>query len=392
MFVPYCFKIGRECPFADEIEKDPRLIFVLMPFATEFDEIYQQGIKPTWEELGFRVLRADEEFHIHDIMCRAICQNIQRARFIVADMTGRNPNVFYELGLAHAFGKPVILITQHKDYVPFDLQAILYINYGVGRENIAELRRGLKRMAEGLLATEAAPQSTSPKLVDLVSDRVSRRLPEVIVWEKDSKEMVLIPAGEFLMGTSEARAQGLAGQGGQDFFSRETPQHRVYQPDFYMDRYPVTNAQYRQFIEAGGYETEAYWTEAGWTRKEQENWQQPRLWDDARFNGDRQPVVGVSWYEALAYARWAGKILPGEAQWEKAAGWDPAARQKRKYPWGDAWKEDKGNIGNKHEQTTDVGSYPEDQSAYGLLDVAGNVREWCRTRPPHKERGSHSRR
>jgi hypothetical protein len=133
MFVPYCFKIGRECPFGGEIEEDPQLVFVLMPFAPEFDQIYQQGIKPAWEELGFRVLRADEEFHVHDIMCHAICQNIQRARFIVADMTGRNPNVFYELGLAHAFGKPVILITPHKDYVPFDLQAILYINYGVGR-------------------------------------------------------------------------------------------------------------------------------------------------------------------------------------------------------------------------------------------------------------------
>ncbi len=66
MFVPYCFKIGRECPFGGEIEEDPLLVFVLMPFAPEFDEIYQQGIKPAWEELGFRVLRSDEEFHVHD--------------------------------------------------------------------------------------------------------------------------------------------------------------------------------------------------------------------------------------------------------------------------------------------------------------------------------------
>jgi len=152
MFVPYCFKIDRECPF--EIEEENDLAFVLMPFAPEFDEIYQQGIKKVWEELGFRCLRSDEDIHTHDIMCRAICQNIQRARFIVTDMTGRNPNVFYELGLAHAFGKPVILVTQRAEDVPFDLKAILYIDYG---GDIKKLNQRLKDMAEGLLAIGVAP-------------------------------------------------------------------------------------------------------------------------------------------------------------------------------------------------------------------------------------------
>jgi len=149
MFVPYCFKIGRECPF--EIEGEDDFAFVLMPFAPEFDEIYRQGIKEVWNELGFRCLRSDEDIHTHDIMCHAICQNIQRAHFIVADMTGRNPNVFYELGLAHAFGKPVILITQRAEDVPFDLKAILYIDYG---GDIKKLNQKLTEMAEGLLATE----------------------------------------------------------------------------------------------------------------------------------------------------------------------------------------------------------------------------------------------
>jgi hypothetical protein len=151
MFVPYCFKIGRECPF--EIEEEDDFAFVLMPFAPEFTEIYQQGIKKAWEELGFRCLRSDEDIHTHDIMCRAICQNIQRARFIVADMTGRNPNVFYELGLAHAFGKPVILVTQRAKDVPFDLKAILYIDYG---GDINKLNQELTKMAEGLLAGKVA--------------------------------------------------------------------------------------------------------------------------------------------------------------------------------------------------------------------------------------------
>ncbi len=152
MFVPYCFKIGRECPF--EIKEENDFAFVLMPFASEFDEIYRHGIKEAWEEMGFRCLRSDEDIHTHDIMCRAICQNIQRARFIVADMTGRNPNVFYELGLAHAFGKPVILITQRAEDVPFDLKAILYIDYG---GDIKKLNQRLKEMVEGLLVTGVAP-------------------------------------------------------------------------------------------------------------------------------------------------------------------------------------------------------------------------------------------
>ena len=90
--------------------------------------------------------------------------------------------------------------------------------------------------------------------------------------------------------------------------------------------------------------------------------------------------MGVSWYEAVAYSRWAGKSLPAETQWEKAAGWDPATKTKRRYPWGNEYAADKGNFGQKHEQTTEVGQYPEDSSVYGLQDVIGNVMEWCSTR------------
>jgi sulfatase modifying factor 1 len=379
--VPYCFKIGRECPFGDEIEEDPKLVFVLTPFAPEFDEVYQQGIKPTWEELDFRVLRADEEFHVHDIMCRAICQNIQRARFIVADMTGRNPNVFYELGLAHAFGKPVILITQHKDDVPFDLQSIPYINYGVGEENIAELRGGLKKMVQGLLEMEAMPPLPSRKLVDVVSDREVRKLPEVIFGEQDSKEMILIPAGEFLMGTTEAMAKDLAEQVGQDFFSRETPQHRVHLPDFYIDRYAVTNAEFQRFVEATSYRTQAekdgygrVWNGSRWEQVEEADWLHPQGPHSSLEERMDHPVIQVSWNDAVAYARWAGKRLPSEREWEKAA----RGGDGREWPWGSEWVEGKCNSREVGiEDTTPVGFYsPVSDSPYGVADVIGNVWEW----------------
>jgi formylglycine-generating enzyme required for sulfatase activity len=165
-----------------------------------------------------------------------------------------------------------------------------------------------------------------------------------------------------------------------DARDNEKPQHEVWLAGYYIDRYPVTNEHYRAFLEAGGYEQREFWSEAGWAKKEEQNWTEPRFWDDESYNQPRQPVVGVSWYEALAYARWAGVMLPSEAHWEKAAGWDPVAKHKRKYPWGDAWEESKGNWGGKHDAPTPVGQYPEDRSAFGLLDVAGNVYEWTSTR------------
>ena len=131
--------------------------------------------------------------------------------------------------------------------------------------------------------------------------------------------MVLVPAGEFLMGSPDDD---------RDAEDREKPQHRVYLPAYYLDRTPVTNAQYRRFIEAGGYGNAAYWKEASaagrWKDGAYIDYDakprtQPVYWKDAQWNGDPQPVVGVTWYEALAYTRWTGKRLPTEAEWEKAA-------------------------------------------------------------------------
>jgi formylglycine-generating enzyme required for sulfatase activity len=192
--------------------------------------------------------------------------------------------------------------------------------------------------------------------------------------------MVLIPAGPFLMGSPD---------GDPDARRDEKPQHEVYLPDFYIDRTPVTNAQYRRFVEAGGYAQANYWTEAAdagrwkdgaYIDYDDEPRAQPYFWEDTKWNGDRQPVVGVSWYEALAYARWAGKRLPGEAEWEKAAGWDPDAGRKRRYPWGDEWREGCANTEEAGRGvTTPVETYLQGASPCGALDMAGNVWEWCQT-------------
>jgi formylglycine-generating enzyme required for sulfatase activity len=144
---------------------------------------------------------------------------------------------------------------------------------------------------------------------------------------------------------------------------------------FRLSRYPVTNSQYRAFIEAGGYRERSYWSDAGWAWLQQTGVIQPVYWDERRWNGPSQPVVGVSFWEAEACCRWAGGRLPTEQEWEAAArGPDGCA-----YPWGDAWED---GICNSEEtgldETSTVGLFPRShQRELGIADMAGNVEEWC---------------
>jgi hypothetical protein len=126
---------------------NPRLVFAIMPFAPEFHDVYQLAIKPTVEELGLECKRADDFFHIRDIM-DVIRENITAARLIVADMSDNNPNVFYELGYAQGIGKSVILITKDRSKVPFDLRAINSIEY----TRIADLKNNLRQVLDAFFA------------------------------------------------------------------------------------------------------------------------------------------------------------------------------------------------------------------------------------------------
>jgi len=151
--------------------------------------------------------------------------------------------------------------------------------------------------------------------------------------------------------------------------------HEVWLDAFWIDRYPVTNAQWAAFMEADGYRRQELWTEAGWEWKEKgEQLSEPEEWNKHRRKLDH-PVQGICWYEALAYARWVGKALLREAQWEKAA----RGTDGRRYPWGDEFDQDKCNTGESGiGDTTPVGRYcPAGDSPYGVADMAGNVYEWC---------------
>jgi formylglycine-generating enzyme required for sulfatase activity len=151
-----------------------------------------------------------------------------------------------------------------------------------------------------------------------------------------------------------------------------------------MDIYEVTNVQFRKFIEANGYTSELYWSQAGWQWVEDREQRQPSYWDDEAVNQPEQPVVGVTWYEADAYCRWAGKALPTDAQWEKAC----RGPDGHLYPWGDQPLETDGDkMTSKADeiQNAVVGSTPQAQTPDGIHDLAGSVLEWTATEKAHQE-------
>ncbi len=141
-----------------------------------------------------------------------------------------------------------------------------------------------------------------------------------------------------------------------------------------LSRYPVTNSQFEKFIEDGGYQTQVHWSDEGWKWLQKARVTEPRFYHDHRYYGLNQPVVGVSWYEAEAFCRWAGGRLPSEREWEAAA----RGREARVYPWDGPWED---GICNTKESglgtTSPVGLFPRSRQAdFGLEDLAGNVWEW----------------
>lgn len=189
---------------------------------------------------------------------------------------------------------------------------------------------------------------------------------EYSVGGRDLKEMVLIPAGDFWMGSD-------------DKDENEKPMHKVHVEAFYIDKYPVTNAEFARFVEASGYVTEAEEANKGWIWQSEwrevagASWRRPTGPGSSVDDKPDHPVVLVSWNDARAYCHWAGKRLPTEAEWEKAARGTDA----RKWPWGSEWDPTRLNSGERgHGTTTAVGFYPNGLSYYGVSDMAGNVWEW----------------
>jgi formylglycine-generating enzyme required for sulfatase activity len=234
----------------------------------------------------------------------------------------------------------------------------LYRRYDSVEEFAELVREDLEAWLEEAAARRAAPSQGTGAAAAAAREPVVFR----------GREYAYVLPGPFTMGTeptrlAELKARGLEGESPLP----ETPAHPVDLPGFYLARAPVTQADYRRFVAETGHRVPFC----------DDEWSAPYNWDlKARcFPADRadHPVVLVSWHDAQAYCRWLGGRLPTEAEWEKAA----RGTDRREWPWGDVWQEGRANAASP-EGTAAVGLYsPRGDSPYGLMDMAGNVWEWC---------------
>ncbi|MFQ5537595.1 MAG: ergothioneine biosynthesis protein EgtB [Gemmatimonadota bacterium] len=198
----------------------------------------------------------------------------------------------------------------------------------------------------------------------------------------DPGAMVHIPGGEVIHGTDDRTAA----------YDNERPAHAVTLTPFWMDAHPVTNGQYLAFMEDGGYATRDHWSDEGWAWLQDEGAAAPKYWEktgqgwqartmDRTVPVDpERPVCHVCYWEAEAFARWAGKRLPTEFEWEAAASWDFDAGAKRTYPWGaEAPSILRANLDATAFETAPVGTYPAGVSPAGCWGMLGDVWEWTAT-------------
>ncbi len=236
-------------------------------------------------------------------------------------------------------------------YTLADARYQQHLDSVLGSSGIFSLAGQQVPFADRLEAAEALGQAGDPRL------------------EKDN--WIAIPAGKFWMGAQKTDKKGRNYD--PEAYEDEEPVREVELKAYRMGKYPVTVWEYGKFMEAEGYQKREYWAAGGWEDgAPAPQFTEPGSWAEQQQHPNR-PVVEVSWYEAMAYCAWKGCRLPSEAEWERAA----RGPNGRRYPWGEgAPDETRANYDQKVGHPTPVGLYPQGDSAEGLSDVAGNVREW----------------
>lgn len=277
-----------------------------------------------------------------------------------------------------------VWVGERKIWTSGDGNSYVHSNVAPGPYQIVARREGHREWTRSVVVTANQPAQVHVDIETLG--------PPKVIQGDDGADMMLVPAGEFWMGSSPATVTKLVEECQKHqsqpseaqcftWYERELPRHRVALDAVYIDRHEVTNALFERFVRATGYKTTAEREGTGWA------WQQKdRTWKWVKVEGaewrkptgagssglPQHPVVQVSWHDAEAYCRWAGKRLPTEAEWEKAA----RSTDGRRYPWGEQWDASKANGQMTVGTTKPVGSYPAGVTPYGIQDMSGNAAEW----------------
>jgi len=292
--------------------------------------------------------------------CDVLIALIGRQWLTITDATGRrrldNPEDFVRLEIATALDRNIRVIPVLVRGAPMlrstDLPDALK---KLARRNALEIsdtrfHYDVDRLIETLEKVLGVSEPAPP------TPKVRRREKAPPARQPFEPEMVLIPAGDFLMGSDPSVDKNAQ--------EDEQPQHTLSLPDYHLAKTPVTNAQYAAFVQATGHS-------------------QPEGWEHGKPPSGKEdhPVVYVFWHDAVVYCRWLSEVtgrpyrLPSEAEWEKGA----RGTDGRIYPWGNQWDAKRCNTRGSGRGTTPVGAYPEGASPYELLDMAGNVWEWTRS-------------
>lgn len=231
---------------------------------------------------------------------------------------------------------------------------IIVASWIIGCQQSAQLKETETGWVDRILRyVPGTKASSEPRKKEIVTTKTGR-LPREIGRDEGFSKMILIPEGRFQMGTTDSIAQTIARSYEVLFWEDEQPRHLVKLDAYYIDKYEVSNSQYKKFLDITGYKEE------------------PKYWRDPKFRQPNQPVIGVTWENANQYAIWTGKRLPTEAEWERAA----VGIFGNIYPWGNEFDENKLNFDLRIGRTTNVAGFPNGATASGIMNLAGNAAEW----------------
>lgn len=375
-----------------------KICFVIMPFS---ETNSKNGLitKQNWKYLidlirrllmpmGYKVIRGDTINKSGSII-KDVVSNLIQSELVIADLTGLNPNVMYEVGVRHALSNKTILLSQDVASLPFDLQDLRTIEYSLTADGPKDLRKVLKETVKEV--DEAPKDDIDNPVLEFLTHNTDMPLPNVVAQiasykklltpqeetqEQEQKNIdvlvkkysseVSVDSGDVIAGLREYEINEIAALFNVSAKARFQRKRRIMSVSevFYIDRYPVSNALYRQFVADTGWKAPAHW---------RNGWFYPLITRD-------HPVTGVSYYDALRFLEWRSKRsgrnyrLPNEIEWEMAA------RKNRdiNYPWGDTISAENCNCElTNADGTVPVDTFEQYPSECGIVDICGNVWEWC---------------